>query len=747
MPQVHEAIDGHRCASGHAPGRPETSVDPTAGAARYGHRLLLSLTWRRPMKAVDSHLLTLLKASSQFIVPIYQRLYSWQEAECAQLWSDIIRAGSTSALGSHFTGSIVYVAKDQATNTSAEPDLIIDGQQRVTTVTLILAALAARLGMLPEGQREPWDGFSPKKIRNRYLLNDDEEGERQFKLILSQSDKQALIAILQGVEPPRDMVTRVTENYSFFERKLDEPGLDLSVVCRGLDKLVVVDVELQRGVDNPQLVFEAMNSTGKKLSQADLIRNYVLMDLPPKQQEKVYSAYWRPMELEFAGAQESQFDEFVRHYLTIKSGEIPRLDDIYDAFKDHAAAFTKADETIESLVIELRQYARRYCAMALGKETDPRLQRAFKDLDQIKADVVYPFLLEVYTDYELGTLTRDAVLQIVDLVTSYIFRRAVCRIPTNSLNKTFASFTSAVRKDRYLDSVKANFLSFKSYRRFPTDSEFVADLKANDLYNFRRRSYFLRMLENYGRKEHVTIEDYTIEHIMPQNENLSVEWQAALGGDWQDVQAKYLHTLGNLTLTGYNSEYSDHSFTKKRDIEGGFKDSPLRLNRGLGQLETWNAVEIQDRGARLASEALEIWSRPELPAETLAEFEGKRAESDFTIEDHPYLLPQPRRALFEHFSAEVLALDPGITRHFLKLYVAFKAETNFVDVVPQKARPRLSLNIPSEALHDERNLAWDVSGKGHWGNGPTEVGLDEDSDLGYIVGLIRQAYEFQMGGE
>ncbi|MDQ0260461.1 uncharacterized protein with ParB-like and HNH nuclease domain/predicted transport protein [Sinomonas atrocyanea] len=699
------------------------------------------------MKAVDTHLLTLLKASSQFIVPIYQRLYSWQETHCAKLWADIVRAGSTAALGSHFTGSIVYVARDQATNTSAEPDLIIDGQQRVTTVTLILAALAARLERLPEDEREPWDGFSPRKIRNRYLLNDDEEGERQFKLILSQSDRQALMTILQGAELPSGMITRVTDNYAFFEQKLNDSRLDLAVVCRGLDKLVVVDVKLERGVDNPQLVFEAMNSTGKELSQADLIRNYVLMDLPPKQQEKLYSAYWRPMELEFAGAEDSQFDEFVRHYLTIKTGEIPRLDDIYDGFKNHAAAFTAADETIESLVIELRQYARRYCAMALGKESDPKLQRAFRDLDQIKADVVFPFLLEAYTDYELGTLTRDDVLEIVDLVTSYIFRRAVCRIPTNSLNKTFAGFSAAVRKDRYLDSVRANFLGFRSYRRFPTDAEFVADLAANDLYNFRRRSYFLRMLENYGRKEHVTIEDYTIEHIMPQNDDLSEEWQTALGDDWEDVQQKYLHTLGNLTLTGYNSEYSDHSFTKKRDMEGGFKDSPLRLNRGLGRLETWNASEIQKRASRLADDALKIWARPELPAETIAEFEGKRAESDFTVEDHPHLLPQPRRALFEKFSAEVLALDPGITRQFLKLYVAFKAETNFVDVVPQKARLRLSLNIPIEALRDERSLAWDVSDKGHWGNGPTEVGLDEGSDLVYIVGLVRQAFEFQMGGE
>lgn len=699
------------------------------------------------MKAVDSHLLTLLKASTQFVVPIYQRLYSWSEPECDQLWSDIVRAGRHPDLGAHFTGSIVYVAKEQGTNTSAEPDLIIDGQQRVTTVTLLLAALAARLEALPVGEREPVDGFSSNKIRNRYLFNADEVGERQFKLILSQADKAALIAILQGAAPNADVVTRVVDNYAFFIQKLNDPAVDLVAVCKGLDKLVVVDVKLERGVDNPQLVFEAMNSTGKKLSQADLIRNYVLMDMPTKKQEKVYTAFWRPMELEFAGAEESQFDQFVRHYLTLKTGNIPRLDDIYDAFKDLTGAFAEREETIEDLVVELRNYARRYCAMALGKEPDVGLLRAFKDLDQIKADVVYPFLLETYSDYELGTLTREELLEIVAMVTSYVFRRAVCRVPTNSLNKTFAGFAANVRKDHYIDSVKAQFLLMKSYRAFPTDAEFREKLKTEDLYNFRRRSYFLRLMENFGRKERVTIEDYTIEHILPQNEDLPKAWRDALGEGWEETQQKYLHTLGNLTLTGYNSEYSDRPFTQKRDMEGGFQESPLRLNKGLAQLETWNVDEIQRRADRLAVQALQIWTRPSLPDDVIAQFTQQRTDSGFSIEDHPQLLQPSRRALFERFSEQTLALDPGITRHFLKLYVAFKAETNFVDIVPQKARMRLSLNIPLESLNDDRELAWDVSGKGHWGNGPTEVGLNEESDFGYLMGLVRQAFEYQSLGD
>lgn len=698
------------------------------------------------MKAVDSHLLTLLKKSSQFVVPIYQRVYSWQESECNQLWSDIVRAGQSEKLGAHFTGSIVYVAKDQSTNTSAEPDLIIDGQQRLTTVTLLLAALAAHLDTLSGADREPVEGFSPKKIKNRYLLDEDEDGDRQYKLILSQGDKAELISILQGIEPPVAK-TRVAENFKFFRGKLSEPNLDLATVCKGLDKLVVVDVTLTRNVDNPQLVFEAMNSTGKKLSQADLIRNYVLMDLAPKTQDRIYTIHWRPMELEFAHADENQFDEFVRHFLTIKTGSIPRLADIYEAFKIYAVSIASDGDTIEPLVIELHEYTRRYSAIALGNEPNPVLREAFRDLDQIKADVVYPFLLEAYSDYNRELITQEEFVEIVQLVTSYVFRRAVCRVPTNSLNKTMAGFSAAIRKDRYLDSVKAHFLSLNSYRAFPTDEEFERDLQTTDLYNFRRRSYFFRKLENFGRKERVTIEDYTIEHILPQNPNLSASWRTDLGHHWEEVQDTYLHTLGNLTLTGYNSEYSDHAFTKKRDMEGGFRDSPLRLNRGLGQLRSWNARQIRERAQRLAADAVKIWTRPELPAEVISEFLHARGESGFTIEDHPYLLGSSRRELFGRLSAETLALDPVNYRIFLKNYVAFKANGNFLDVVPQKSRLRLTLNIPIESLRDERGFAMDVRNKGRWGNGPTEVGLAEDTDFAYVMGLVRQAHEYQMTDE
>jgi uncharacterized protein with ParB-like and HNH nuclease domain/alkylated DNA nucleotide flippase Atl1 len=577
------------------------------------------------MKAVDTNLLELLKKAHRFVVPIYQRVYSWDLAECEQLWEDILRAGRRERLANHFTGSIVYIESDEGTRTSREPDLIIDGQQRVTTVTLLLAALAARLDELPPDGNEPADGFSPRKIRGIYLTNEYESGDAYFKLILTQADKEALKAVIRGGTIP-ESGSRVRTNFDFFVEKLRAASVEeLVTVCSGLDKLVVVDVKLTRGADDPQLVFESMNATGKKLSQADLIRNFVLMDVPPVEQERLYESRWFPMESLFRD-EPWRFDQFVRHFLTVKTGSIPRLGDIYDAFKTYASEQFEADATRASLVEELAHYARWFAAMALGAESDPALAQRFTDLDQL-TDVVYPLQLRLYADYVSGALPRDEFLRILDAVISYIFRRAVCRIPTNSLNKTFATIASVIDHATYAESITARLLTLPDYRRFPTDEEFIEALTAADMYNFKRRAYLFRMLENRGRKEQVSIAEYTIEHIMPQNANRA--WQVALGPDWQSTHDRFLHTLGNLTLTGYNPEYSDRPFEQKRDMEGGFKDSPLRLNSGLGQLPAWGAAQIQERARRLAASAVEVWSRPTIDSNTLANYrrgfeEGQR---------------------------------------------------------------------------------------------------------------------------
>ena len=695
------------------------------------------------MKATEAKLLGFLQKSPQFIIPIYQRTYSWTEKQCRQLWEDILRAGLSDAITVHFIGSIVYVEQGLSQVSHQTPLLVIDGQQRLTTVSLLIEALARALG-----DAEPVDGFSAAKLRHYYLSNPLESGDRYFKLLLSQTDNASLKAVIRNTEQPQEPSLRVMRNFELFNELLAVHMQDLAALCRGLAKLVVVDIALNRDQDNPQLIFESMNSTGKELSQADLIRNYILMGLDPALQTRLYEDFWRPMELDFGQeAYGTQFDGFMRHYLTVRTGEIPREREVYEAFKEHALTAPVQNGGIEALVKDIRAFARYYCAMALGSESDAVLGAAFQDLRELKVDVAYPFLLDLYNEYAAGRFSVADFAGAVRLVEAYVFRRVICAIPTNSMNKTFGTFAKVLRKDRLLESIQAHFLLLPSYRRFPSDDEFRRDLHSRDLYNFRSRSYWLRRLENHGRKERVAVDEYTIEHILPQNPELSGSWQQVLGADWQRVQQQWLHTLGNLTLTAYNAEYSDRPFAEKRDMPGGFKESPLRLNAGLGQLSVWNEAAIQARAGRLADLVLAVWSAPILDPATLKAYQppNDAAASSYSIDNHPHLNEVSMRALFDAFRREVLALDPCVNEEFLKLYVAYKAETNFVDVVPQAKRLRLSLNMAFAEINDPKGICKDVTSLGRWGNGDVEVGLKSIADLPYVMGLVRQSYERQMG--
>jgi uncharacterized protein with ParB-like and HNH nuclease domain/predicted transport protein len=695
------------------------------------------------MRAVEAALLPFLKKSPQFAIPIYQRTYSWTDRECQQLWDDIMRAGKNADVNAHFVGSVVYIETGLYQVMSQSPLLVIDGQQRLTTVSLLLEVLARHLG-----DSEPVDGFSAKKIRNYYLLNPEEAGERGFKLILTQTDKDSLISLVQQKKLPTEHSVRLKQNFEFFAERVAALGSDVDRLCLGLNKLVIVDVALNRDQDNPQLIFESMNSTGRELSQADLIRNFILMGLEPKHQTQLYEDHWRPMERNFGQeAYGSHFDSFMRHYLTLKTGEIPNVRAVYEAFKAYSREPKVASGGVDDLVRDIQAFAGYYCAMALGKESDKALAEAFQDLRELKVDVAYPFLLELYQDFASDLLSREDFVKATRLVEGYVFRRAICAIPTNSLNKTFATFRRSLKKDRYLESIQALLQLLPSYRRFPNDEEFKREFVVRDLYNFPRRSYWLRRIENWDRKERVPVDQYTIEHILPQNENVSRQWREDLGPEWERIHETKLHTLGNLTLTGYNSEYSDRPFIEKRDMEGGFKESPLRLNEGLGAIEVWDSPAIQHRANRLAAVGVKVWAAPNLSTDVLDTYRPTTEKaSSYSIEDHTHLaLASTTRALFEALRKELLALDPCVTEEFLKLYIAYKAETNFVDVVPQASRLRLALNMQFHELHDPRGIAKDVTNLGRWGNGDVEVGLSTLEDLPYALGLIRQSFEKQMG--
>ena len=681
-----------------------------------------------------------LKQSPQFIIPIYQRTYSWTESQCRQLWDDILRAGSDEIIQAHFIGSVVYIQESLFLVSTQTPLLVIDGQQRLTTVSLLVEALARHVG-----KSEPVKGFTARRLRNYYLLNADEDGQERYKLLLTQTDRDTLLAIVDDRRLPQHHSLRILENFNFFEERIKELGDDVAPLCKGLNKLMLVDISLSRDNDNPQLIFESMNSTGLALSQADLIRNYVLMDLEPVRQERLYKEFWRPMELAFGpDAYATDFDGFMRHYLTFRTGEIPNRNRVYEAFKTFNQA--RVHPTIESLLADLHDVATYYCVMALDKESEPHLAAAFRELRELRVDVAYPLLLELYGDYKKGLLSLDEFVDAVRYIESYVFRRAVCSIPTNSLNRTFANFSRFVDKERYLESILAYFKWLPSYRRFPKDEEFASEIKLRNLYNYRT-GYWLRRLENHGRKEPVAVDEYTVEHILPQNRNLSQAWQDALGEEWQSVQETWLHTLGNLTLTGYNSEYSDRPFAQKRDMEGGFAQSPLRLNQGLGNLETWDENAIQDRAQRLANSALAIWKAPSLSKDVLATyaFNVSPRSKTYSIKDHQHLREGSfTRQLFDKFKGEVCAIDHCVEEEFLKLYVAYKAETNFVDVVPQASGLRLSLNMKFHELTDPRGWAEDTTNVGRWGNGDVGLKFSTLDELPYVMGLVRQAFEKQM---
>lgn len=694
------------------------------------------------MKANEARLLDFLKKSPQFVIPIYQRTYSWTEKECQQLWDDILRSGTNEQITAHFVGSIVYIEQGLSNVTSQSPLLVIDGQQRLTTAMLLLEALARAVG-----DTEPVDGFSAKKIRSYYLLNQLEEGERGYKLLLTQTDKDTLLAIMTQRAIPKERSLRVSQNFEFFTNKIANLKNNLAPLCNGIAKLMIVDISLSRDQDNPQLIFESMNSTGRELTQADLIRNFILMGLEQNHQTRLYEEHWRPMEVEFGQeSYDGHFDGFMRHYLTVRTDEIPRISEVYESFKAYSREPEVAATGIDALVADIHRAAQDYCAMALGKEPNKALAAAFADLRELRVDVAYPFLLELYGDYRSEILSQEDLLEVVRLIEAYVFRRAICAIPTNSLNKTFATFRRAIKKERYLDSIKAHLLSLPSYRRFPNDGEFMRELKTRDLYNFRSRSYWLRRLENYDRKERVPVDEYTIEHILPQNENLSQTWREALGQDWKRIQETYLHTLGNLTLTGYNAEYSDRPFKDKRDMEGGFKQSPLRLNQGLGEIETWSEESIHARADRLSKLATRVWRMPSLPEEVYKSFQTPTEQTHiYSLENHPYLLSGVAKELYEALRKEVMALDPCVTEEFWKYYVAYKAETNFVDVVPKAKWLLLMLNMEFHELHDVKGIARDVTNIGRWGNGDIEVRLNSVDELPYIMGLVRQSFEKQMG--
>lgn len=687
------------------------------------------------MDATKGNIYSILNGNKQFLIPVYQRYYSWDIEQCRRLWNDIVNMQRKNKQG-HFVGSIVNIA-EQAMPTGVQKYMIIDGQQRMTTLTILLIALRDYAIKHPEDT-----SINYQRIDNMLLKNEYENGDERYKLLLTENDRDILINLVEQKPIADNTVSRLITNYNFYMEKIEKNELSPAEIYESIGKLQIVNITLDRAIDDAQAIFESLNSTGKELSESDLIRNHMLMGLENDEQLYVYEHMWRPMELLFEyEKQDAVMDRFFRDYLTMKLTRIPKIDKIYEEFKLYHENCEFS--SIHDLCKDLLKYAKYYTDMVFVKSLNSVIRNLYSDMKDIRMEVAFPFLLKVHNDFVEGIINEENLIEILKMCISYVFRRNICDIPTNSLNKTFATLRNEIKQDDYMNSIKAFFILRDDYKQFPTDDKFEMAFISRDIYNMRSRNYILSHLENYNNKAPIVIENYTIEHIMPQNANLNDEWKKELGPNWKDVQKKYLHTIGNLTLTAYNSEMSDKPFMVKMDMEGGFKESALRLNSYLVKLTEWNESHIKERAKLLSNKAKEVWGYPKLSDEELA---------PYCIEEKPvqkyslntYDINKITKKLFDVLDKRIMNLSSDVKREYKKLYIAYKLDTNFVDVVVQKQRLRISVNMKFSEVHDPKGICRDITNLGRWGNGDIELFMENTSEVDNVMEIIEQSYQMQV---
>ncbi len=693
------------------------------------------------MKAGECNLQKILNGAVQFKVPIYQRKYSWKEEQCKQLWNDII-AASEKEVQSHFIGSIVYI--DMGTPLGRPQQFsLIDGQQRLTTLSVLLIALARII----DERSLQGEVCKSTKLMNYFMLNQDEVGYDQYKLALTEQDMETYTALLSGKE--KNLINKsmnILSNFNFFYKKLsDNKELAISIF-KGVNNLMLVSIALDKAQDNPQLIFESMNSTGKDLTGADLIRNYVLMGHDKDVQEKLYNNYWRPMEQNFGPENyEKYFDMFIRDYLTSQSnsGKIPKIGEVYGEFKNY---LKNSNKTIEEVLQLLLTYSKYYCAIQLGKENDEKINKLWNEMKAIDMSVSYPLIMRFYDDYIEGVISKDEFIKIIKITISYVVRRSICDIPTNSLNKTFATFYQNIDKKKYILSVLIEYVLKETYREFPNDDDFIERFRIKEIYRMKNRNYILEYIENYGHKEPISISEYgySIEHIMPQDKNLISEWKNMLGENYEEIQGKYLHTIGNLTITGYNSEMGNRSFQYKRDSEKGFKNSHLMLNKDIAKLDIWNKDEIEKRAEFLSKMAINIWSYPDVSKEEIEDYKrNKETKSvDYSMKDYA-LMSEGIKEIFEEIEEIIIDLE-YVSKDFNKHYIAYKVNNNnFANIKPGKNHITIALNIPFKDINDPESQCMDYRDKGNFASCEVLINVDENTDIDKVNDLILQSYTYQ----
>lgn len=564
------------------------------------------------MNASAQNLLNFIQNGDPFEIPIYQRPYSWETKQCGKLWDDILSVGRSADKNlAHFIGAFIYIRDEDAAGRPKR--LVIDGQQRLATVMLLIEALAQSLKA-----GEAVDGLTAMELRRQYLYKPDENGNRAYKLLLNKQDREALKAVVGSGKGGFSL--RIHENFEFYRSLIDEAAASSTAkraVLNGLRRLKIAAVELERERENPQQIFENMNTKKRTLSKSDLIRNYVLLDMEPNDQNELYKTHWRPMEERFhQRTYAKDFDDFIRYYLAFKNRKMPVIKRLYDEFQafmpDRIAEYSapRRASVMKRVLADVQKFAGYYCAMKLGMERDPRLNAVFSDIQELKANTLFPLLLGMYDDYAAnGTLTAAQFEEAARILESYVLRRSVCGI-SGGLNLSMPLLHAMIEPRRYLASLRQILRTRPTSRRFPKDVEFTRMLWYGDMLSLAPCRYLLRKLENHGRAEPIDLDGYGVECVMPlppKNGALSDEWKREIGPKWQDDHANFVHNLGNLTLINATGCSPHDPFPVKREA---YQSAPLWLNAVPGKAERWGAKAIRERARILAERALEVWPMP-----------------------------------------------------------------------------------------------------------------------------------------
>lgn len=546
-------------------------------------------------------------SDKRFIIPVYQRNYSWQNKHCAQLLNDL-KGLIKKPDAPHFFGSIV---SSHMQGGKREDFLIIDGQQRLTTISILLIAI---VDLLKHKKVIPKDDRLIEKITKKHLVDEYQEDQRKIRLKPIKDDCKAFDALF-GDESDFVDGSNVTSNFRYFRDRILNENIDIDDLYDAISRLQTIDIFLEKD-DDPQLIFESLNSTGLELEEGDKIRNFILMGLSSELQEKYYEAFWNKIEKNT----HFKVSDFFKDYLTLKLNRTVVIKDIYFTFKDYVK---KNNDDIEALLQDLLEYSKLYAIILNPMQYQNSFTAVLVRLSQLEFTVIFPVVLAILKRWNEKNLTDQEVTELLRVTEIFLFRRLIVGLATNALSKIFATLDKDVTKKAqssqlasYAEIYKYVLLNKEESSRFPNDEEFEQALFSRNIYamSSKNKAYLFSFLENEESKEQINVIErikdgtYTIEHIMPQT--LSPVWQKELGEKSQQIHEQWLHTLPNLTLTGYNSKYSNRPFKDKLDVENGFKDSNLRLNQYVRECLKWTEDELVERQSRLSKKSLKLWYYP-----------------------------------------------------------------------------------------------------------------------------------------